>query len=311
MLSKSQFIPLVILFITFVHCTSMPSSREVILDRGFNNGIKVLGHASSDPAPIDTFFPFDASMETIHWLLPQWGTKLVMQDITPQLIGDTIFYSNPAKKVSFVTNKEQTIEITLQVTASSEYERPRIMSEEWPHLLLEQYFTTPLRLIEVEQLIYQTRCKLLHCINRMGDDYRSDLHTAQFSQYFTIQDNNKASENYGDFFWFGLPLYDYRYKNTELYAALDMGKDDASNKFIYSVASGDIFERTLHDKQWVDIEKDILPFIKEAFETARKRGYLSGSKFEDLVVSTMNVGWEVPGTFDCALTLTVPSLSAK
>jgi len=144
----------------------------------------------------------------------------------------------------------------------------------------------------------------------MREQFNPDLHTAQFSQYFTIQDNNKDSESYGDFFWFGLPFYDYRYENIELYAAQDIGKDDASNKFIFSVASRNIFDGTLHDKQWITIDKDILPFIKEAFKTAQERGYLTGSKFEDLAITTMNTGWEVPGTFDCGIVLESPSLTA-
>lgn len=283
-----QFLLLFTLFAAFIQCGTILSPREVIQDRGFNNGIKVLGHTSYSPAPIDTLYPFEASTGPIHWLLPQWGTGFIMQDITPQAVGDSVIYRNQAKKISFVANKEQTIEITLEVIASAEYERPRLMNEEWPHLLLEQYFTAPLQLSEAEQLIYQTRCKLLYCTNKMREVYNQNLHTAQFSQIFTIQDNNKASKSYGDFFWFGLPLYDYRHKNIKLYAALDMGKDDASNKFIYSVASGDIFDGTLHDKQWVNIEKDILPFIKEAFEMAQERGYLTGSKFEDLVAMSFS-----------------------
>lgn len=305
-----QLVFIFLLFPLFTQCNTTTNSREIIRDRNFHNGIKVQGHTTSYPAPIDTLYPFKYSTDTVYWLLPQWGSKLVMQNIPPLIVDDSIIYRNKAKKVSFFKNKSKAVEITLEVIASEEYEHPRQMNEDWPHLLFEQYFNTPLKLIRTDKLVYKTKCKLLYCSDKMREQFNPDLHTAQFSQYFTIQDNNKDSESYGDFFWFGLPFYDYRYENIELYAAQDIGKDDASNKFIFSVASRNIFDGTLHDKQWITIDKDILPFIKEAFKTAQERGYLTGSKFEDLAITTMNAGWEVPGTFDCGIVLESPSLTA-
>ncbi len=298
------------LFLAFMQCTSIPESREIIQDRNFQNGVRIQGHTTSYPSPIDTLYPFSHSTDTVYWLLPQWGSKHVMQHIMPIISNDTVIYHNNAKKVSFFKNKNQTVEITLAVIASEEYDHPRQMNEDWPHLLLEQYFYNPVKLNEAEKLIYKTRCKLLYSTNKMGDQFNPDLHTTQISQYFTIQDSNKNSDSYGDFLWFGIPFYDYRYEYTELYAAQDLGKDDASQKFIFSVASRNIFDGTVHDQQWITIDKDILPFIKEAFQTAQQRGYLTGSKFEDLVITTMNVGWEVPGIFDCAIVFDTPSLKA-
>ena len=54
----------------------------------------------------------------------------------------------------------------------------------------------------------------------------------------------------------------------------------------------------------------IYPFIKNAFETCKKNGYMDGSHFNDLAISSMNVGWEVPGTFDCGILFECPSLTA-
>lgn len=295
-------------FFAFTQCYT--NSLELIKDRDFHNGIMVQGNNTSQPIPIDTLYPFKYSGDTVHWLLPQWGSRLVMQNIPPLIMNNSIIYHNKTKKVSFFTNKNRTVEITLEVIASEEYEHPRQMNEDWPHLLFEQYFNTPLKLIETDKLVYKTQCKLLYCNNKMGKQFNPDLHTAQFSQYFTIQNNNQDSENYGDFFWFGLPFYDYRHKNIEFYAAEDVGKEDASNKFIFSVASPILFNGTLHDKQWITINKDILPFIKQAFKTTQERGYLTDSKFEDLTLTTMNIGWEVPGTFDCGIIVKSPSLTA-
>ena len=145
------------------------------------------------------------------------------------------------------------------------------------------------------------------CVNKMGNDFDPGLHTAQITQFFTIQNRNENSPHFGDFFWFGLPLYDYRYPDIEQYAAEDLGKDDATKKFIFSVASRELYQGAMHDYQWISIEKNILPLIKNAFSTAQGRGYLQGTNFEELCLTSMNIGWEVPGTFDCGIIFECPS----
>ena len=52
----------------------------------------------------------------------------------------------------------------------------------------------------------------------------------------------------------------------------------------------------MHDGQWVTFSKDIYPVIQEALDTARTRGYLSASPDNaDFAVSSVILGWEVPG----------------
>ena len=47
------------------------------------------------------------------------------------------------------------------------------------------------------------------------------------------------------------------------------------------------------------IDKELLPLMREALETAWARGFLQSSKaIEDYHIGRMNMGWELPGTFD-------------
>lgn len=127
------------------------------------------------------------------------------------------------------------------------------------------------------------------------------LHSTQFTIYLTIQNMNKNSDKYGDFIWFGLPLYDYRYDVIKEYAAQDLGKEDATKKFIFSTESKSLYDGIAKDGQWINVSKDILGIIQRALSLAHQRGFLKGSEYNDMYVTTTNIGWETPGTFDCAI----------
>jgi hypothetical protein len=133
------------------------------------------------------------------------------------------------------------------------------------------------------------------------------LHTAPITLFLTIQNRNKESSSYGDFF--GLLLYDYRYQNISEYAAQDLGKD-ASQKFIFTVADEELFKTTMHDLQWINIDKDIYPLIQKAFERCTEKEYMVNTGFNHLCISAMNIGWEIPGTCDCGILFECPSLMA-
>lgn len=285
-------------------------SIEIIQDRFFKNGISVKGHTSAQPEAIGYIFPFGENEKTTHWSIAQWGSHNTFSSPSFTIQDDTIIYQNEAKRVYFYPQKDKTIRLGLEVYGSKEYEKPRKLEEDWVHLLLEQNFTDPTFLKDVKDLNYKIKSKLLFCDNKMGEDFNPDIHTAQITLFITIQNQNKTSSNHGDFFWFGLPLYDYRYKNILEYGAEDLGKEDASKKFILTVASAELFKKSMHLMNWITIDKNIYPLIENAFKTAQKKGYMINSEWNDLCISSMNIGWEVPGTFDCGILFDTPSLIA-
>lgn len=283
---------------------------EIITDRVFENGILVQGAFSAHPEPITTIYPFERHDNFTNWYLPQWGSIHLLENDNKIIHNDTVVFANEAKKISFYKTKKLSSIIGLEVFASKEYSAHRKLNQDWVHLLLEQKYTDFLYLKDISRLQYSIQAKLLYCDDKMGENFNSDLHTAQFTHFFTIQNRNENSLHFGDFFWFGLPLYDYRYKNIKEYAAEDLGKDDASKKFIFSVAGEELFHGSLHDYQWISIDKDILPLVKKAFFVAQERGYMQGTNFEEVCITSMNIGWEVPGTFDCGIIFETPKLKA-
>lgn len=325
MLTKYGYISLIITNKRFLRCIALlclilgvincsktiigtTSKKNLILDQLFNNGILVQGSSSAQPEPIVKINLFAESFYQANWYMPQWGSRYLIANNTRQINNDTIILRNNAKKITFFKTKEKSILIGLYVFASEEYDEPRELNEDWVHLLLEQKYEENLPLLNTRELTYSIKAKLQFCENKMGNAFDAGLHTAQITQFFTIQNRNANSAHFGDFFWFGLPLYDYRYRDIQEYSAQDLGKDDASNKFILSVATKELYNGSLHDMTWKTIDRDILPFIKKAFVTAQKRGYMKGTLYEDLYLTSMNIGWEVPGTFDCGILFECPSL---
>ena len=84
-------------------------------------------------------------------------------------------------------------------------------------------------------------------------------------------------------------------------------------KFIFTLEPEKIFsDVSAHDGKWVTVDKDLLPLMREAIETAWARGFLPGSNtFGDYYIGGVYMGWELPGSFDVAMQVRNLSLKAK
>lgn len=271
---------------------------SLIADPGFAKGLYLKGAVSGVPSAGESLYPFGVSTEKPVWELAEWSSRhLLHQSLKTEKNGMKL-YENKAKRVSF-EQKGNEIVVRLDVNASAEYDHPRKSNEPWTHLLVEQDFIEKPLLKDIDKLTLFFDGRLIQCVSAMPEGtFDPGLHTAQFQLFLVIQDRNPQSPKFGDFLWFGIPFYDYRFKKAVVYAARDIGKDDATGKFIYSLGTDDFMQGSFHDKEWIEIEKDLKPFIMKALSVAKERGYLSGSAIEDMGISGMNLGWEVPGTFD-------------
>ena len=140
--------------------------------------------------------------------------------------------------------------------------------------------------------------------------YSPQLHAAQNQIYFTLQNRNPKSAGYGQLLWFGVPIYDDRERIPKSYQAKDAGKEDASGMFIYLVDGREFTARSLHDKEWVTIDNDLLPLMCTGLQAAWKSGFLKDSRsLADYQITGMNLGWEVPGSFN--VEMQVRDLSLK
>jgi hypothetical protein len=155
---------------------------------------------------------------------------------------------------------------------------------------------------------FHLEARLLRSTNLHRGDYDPGVHAAQFQVFFTVQNRNRQSVGHGDLLWFGIPVYDNRHRHPPEFKSKDFG---GTEKFIFTPGSTNFTTASTHDGQWIVIDRDLLPLMREALETAWTKGFLSGSKsLADYAIGGMNMGWELPGMFDVALEVRDLSLVA-
>lgn len=197
--------------------------------------------------------------------------------------------------------------LRLSLDASGEYDSPRRAGEAWPHLLVEQ---TTLgercpTLDRVTALKLRVRSRILGCKCHM-DSPDPSLHCAQTTLFFTVSDSA-----HNDMWWFGVPIFDNREYVRAEYMALDLGKDDCTGKFIYTAAQTEFTSRSFHSfGDWIDYDRDILPLIARGICEAKRRGYTKSDSLSDCRLTTMNLGWEITGTYSAAMEISRLSLEA-
>lgn len=186
----------------------------------------------------------------------------------------------------------------MSVTGSREYgEKGREKTERWPHLLVAQRFESLPKLAELKAAHFRVTFRLRYAKNCHKGDYDPRSHAAQFQIFFNVQNRNQESSGHGDYLYFGIPLYDSRRRTPRTYRNCDRAK-----KFIYTPDGSAYTEESAHDGAWISIDKDILPLMKEALQCAWEKGSLQGSMdIRDYCISGMNMGWEIPGTFDASM----------
>ncbi len=231
---------------------------------------------------------------------------------TEEKIGDEYVYTDSSKVVRV---NPETGYLYTELDTSKIYDHPRVYGEPWPHLLIEQDFES-IDITRAERIMASISFRIVKCDNLMGDAYNSNIHTGHFLWYFTLRNEvpegatfEEAGRN-GDFLWYGVPLYDYRTPNGMAESAvIDGGVEGAGNgKLIYSMPTTDYLP-PIEIGTLYQVEVDILPYMRRAYERAQEMKMLENVRFENLRFSYMNLGWEVPGTFHVASEFT--DLSVK
>jgi hypothetical protein len=287
--------------------------QALFADMGFERGFSLSYPDSSKGRSAEAVLNFGDANNVPAWRLCQWGTKHTLA--TARCVRDdegSLSYGNDGKKVVFGRPDSASRGLTLEVRGSAEYgARPRKYGESWPHLLVEQDAVRLYLLDQLERIELRISLRLLYCTNAMARG-QSDpgLHAAQFQMFLIIKNVKSASEDHGGYYWFGVPFFDSRYDVPPAYMAKDAGKDDATGKFIYTVDGKAFGVTALKPNQWLTIRTDLLPHIRSGLQEAVTRGYLKDSNPHDYAVANMNLGWEIPGTFDAAIQVRGLSLLA-
>ena len=277
--------------------------KPLFLDMQFQHGFLLSYPSSAQGRAVAAVLDFDDPNNKPHWRLCQWGTQHSLATVACRRGGGDAWYENDAKKVLVGGADAPNRDLILEVRAISEYGvRPRRRGESWPHLLVEQDAANVYRLDRLQRIAFEISVRLLYRRSHMTPaQYDPGLHAAQFQMFFIVKNINPDAPDHGDFFWFGVPFYDNRHDVPPAYMAKDIGKSDATGKFIYTVAGRALGVTPLTNGQWLTVRADLLGHIKSALREAVKRGYLKSAEEHDYAVVNMNLGWEMPGTFDAAM----------
>lgn len=285
---------------------------ELYKDGTFNKGLKVVSVDRTNRKVFD--FGDSARKSGTRWELWQHFSKYDLISTLPVKNADgSVTYGNAGKRVTLrQENGENTLQ--LEMLASKEYDAPRKEGEDWPHLLIQQNLGSD-TLDSYDQMIFSMTIRRDYIKNLMGADYDPGLHCYQTGMIIIVQNLNNASAGYGDdYFWFGIPGFDSRMEYKEEYCNVDGGKADASGKMIYQMGGKNFYDTyytanpMTNEGKWVTVTVDILPAVKQAFNTAQRLGYMGKSKLSDLRLQGANFGCECTGTFDASISIKNVSL---
>jgi hypothetical protein len=290
--------------------------KQIILDNKFQNGFSFSsangrglddGYIPDDRWPMDVDLTYGDATGTISWLGAQHGDIYGLNDVYNKVAGNKPTYENGYYTFKD-TSKELSVNPTtgalyLELNTSKEYSRARKSGEQWCHILIEQGFTEPVYVSESKSITLTADLEMKKLENHMGDDYDSSIHTVQYLMYLVIKSENAYDAD--DFFWFGIPFYDYRYPNgVPESGMIDAGGAGATSKFIYQLPGYDLLPNGLPLNEVQSINIDLKPYIGDALVMCRtKFNKFTNSTIDDLTFQSMNLGFEIPGTFDCGIEL--------
>lgn len=295
--------------------SSIIDGYEYFQDNGFLTGIKLHPVDTSKKPVVVNFINDDVMMP--FWSVRQWWSRFEITDAELKKSEDGLKYYKDDGKLFGMFQNQGANALRLEVYGEKEYLSPRKNGEAWPSLLLECDFTkiTAKKIASFERLVYSMDVRINYAENKMGKDFNSSMHTGQTTAYFTVQNLNRESKGYGDYIWFGIPIFDARYEFPTAFHMQDGGKADATDKLIY-VMGGPEFLRTYYDKnpkdkEWAHCQINILEHIKAALKVAHLNGFMKDTTYEDMRIGAFNIGWEIQGTFNCSMDIKNISLMGK
>lgn len=272
--------------------------KNFILDPKFELGAQV--YAPGKPMTYTGSLDFGKknSDETAAWLLTQWNSKNNIRSTQGEYRNNEYVYENKYKTVALADDGT----VTLRVNASEEYLSPRTKKmDRWVHLYMEQRYAKPYPIGDVEKM----RLSFDFCIPYFEDhtpegQLDPSLHASIAVFYIILKDINPDSPAYNNFINFCVMLFDNRTPVTSESWFMDEGQNplDATNMIIYTMDSSVYTGPVEADGEWHSVDFDPLPYFKKSFEIAQKSNCMQGSRWEDMAISSVFFGFEVPGVMN-------------
>jgi len=283
--------------------------RPLIDDTRFQRGLKVWQPAPGAHTLAGTIKPAGASGEPV-WGVAQWYSHFNLVNAKREIMpsGSSRFFDG-AKAVTFGATGSSEADMIFALDGHKEYgEHAPEEGDPWPHLLVERELISHPILPALHAVPFHIEYRLLKSQPFHTPGWDEQRHAAQFLLYITIQ--NRINH---DYLWFGVPMYDARYELPKRHTAPDRSsaKKQGTGKFIFSPGGEAYAAKPAKDGEWVTIDCDLIPLMREGLESAWTAGYLLDSRRpDDYQLGGMNMGWEVTGPLDVAMQVRGLSLAA-
>ena len=300
-----------------------PISIQLLRDRSFSTGFYLREWTTVNGGPVVRRLDYGGTAQgsTQIWTMARWWDPFDFKNAVETQSGDSYRYEDES---SYCVIKPGQGEMTMHLNSYTEYQEKfggsrSDATQNWSHFLIEQNgFAQSVTLAGLKSLTAKLTFSIDQCDLLDEENYNPNMHTAQLFWYLTltnITDEGATDQGtYGDYIWFGIPLFDYRYKKIEEYKNIDAGVEGSTNKLIYSMCNDQYLP--VSDDQGIEIGKeytieiDILPYMKDAFVYAVTHDCLVGADASRIHINYMNFGWELPGSFEITSIIKGMSLTA-
>ncbi len=297
--------------------TPVPGEYELLQDRNFHRGFTVLNMGGAEKESTKTgIFSCICPQDEPVWSVAQWETRYDFRDSAQTCRSCPkagVFCFDSRDKIFTVDTNTATL--SMELNAARVFETPRREGQGWPHLLIEGPtvcpqvpFANQLGAADALRLSFSQRLTMF--TDHMGATADPTLHAGSFYIYLYIKGQNKNGEV--EMTWFGLTLFDNRFHFDVERGSRDTGKADASGLFIYQVPIRAFRQVPVEvGETWLEVDIDVLPYVRRALELAQQRGYMQGVRMEEVFIDGMNMGWEMPGTYDGCMQIRDLSLKMR
>jgi len=290
------------------------TGRELFEDVAFERGFLLT--AASHPVPTIELGVLrtaaQASALPPAWGMAQWASRFLLEPGgCTNIVRNRWRAETPGKRIVIARTTPERTCLRLEVFGTTEYAgRMRAYGEPWPHLLIEQRFKKPIAPAPLKRLAFAVEMRVPYCKPLSGAAMNPSLHTAHVTAFWTVHNHRPDSPDFQDMIWFGIPFFDARQEIPGPHYALDSGKADASNKFICTLDGRRFWQGPTGDGRWRSLVTDLRQRLREGLAIAQDHGHLKNTSFEDLAITTFNLGWEIPGPYDAAIEFRGLSLKA-
>ena len=295
---------------------------SLLSDSSFKNGFGLFSPETTTAHVEDRLIDYNGEAETdfynpeadhsYYWTMCQWWTPYNFVNATYSKNGETHIYENESRRLEVNPGEGS---LHMELNADMEYEEkfggPRDPAASWSHFLIQQNF--PSELVTSPSTFEDLYVEMDVTIEEstyLGEGQPLGAECAQLLFYFCLFNRVPADSNpeevgvNGTGMWFGVPIYDSRYDYVDRYIGGDTGFVGSTNRMIYSIPSQSYMGRgPVEMNHTYKIRIDVLDLLKEAFIYGVKNDYLPNCLWNNLYLTYMNFGWELPGQYKVSSTL--------